>query len=143
MSSAVIGDRDLFRRDGADIESDGGVNPVERWAAGLRLQSLENFDDFALGPDHADVARASFRGPAQDTHIVTVAARDDDEVGGFVRIELLHRLVEIERMHFNGQRENVLGGVGGAVVSHDDVEACIAGNLAKVYSDMACTENIK
>ena len=96
-------DRDLFGRDGADIESDRGVNPVEKmgWQAFLS-ETLENFDDFALGPDHADIARASFEGPAQDTHIVAVAARDDDEVGGFVRVELLHRLVEIERMHFTG-----------------------------------------
>ena len=95
------GDCDFLGSDGADVEADGGVNAVEKMRGhAFFLQSLENLDHFALGADHADIAGARLHGPAEDAHVVAVAAGDDDDVGGLVGIELLRGLVEIERVHF-------------------------------------------
>src|SRR5437588_9484801 len=65
--------RNLFRSDGADVESDWGVNAVEQMRRqAFLLKRLENRDHFALGADHADVAGASLHRPAQNSHVVTM-----------------------------------------------------------------------
>src|SRR5579863_2603682 len=72
------GNGDLFGCDGADIETDGGVHSVEKVRRkALVAQGLENLDHFALRSDHADIAGSGLHGPAQEAHVVAVAASHD------------------------------------------------------------------
>src|SRR5271155_3170055 len=136
--------RNLLGGDGADVESDGGVDLVEEMGGYAFLpQRFKDSNHFALGADHPDVAGAGLHGPAQQTHVVAMTAGDDDDVGSFVGIKLLRRLIEIKRMYFAGGREAFLGRVGGAVVGDDGVETCIRGHLTKICSYVTCAENIK
>ena len=136
--------RNLLRSDGADIESDGRVHALEQMRGhAFLLQRLKNLDHLALRSDHADVAGASLHRPAQDAHVVAVAAGDDDDAGSLVRIELLDSFIEIERMNFASGRKAFFRGVGGAVVRDDEVKPCISGDLTKVYRNVTCTEYIK
>src|SRR5580704_1502271 len=138
------GNRNLLRGDGADVESDGRVNPVKQMRRhAFLLQRLEDLDHLALGADHADIAGASLHRPAQHAHVVAVTASDNNDVGGLVRLERAGGFVEVERMHFASRRKAFLSGVGGSIVGNDEVKARISGNLAKVYRYMTCTKNIK
>ena len=69
------GDGDLFGRDGADIEPNGRMHAIEE--LGLEAfagEFAKDGDGFAFGTHHADVARGGLHGPAQDAHVVAVAA---------------------------------------------------------------------
>src|ERR1700745_2421245 len=101
--------RNLFRRDGADVESHRSMYAIEQVRGqSLFLQRLEYLNHFALGADHANVAGARLHRPAQDAHIVAMPAGDDHDVGSLVRVELLDGLVEIKGMHLASSGETIL-----------------------------------
>src|SRR5580692_12194699 len=136
--------RNLLGGDGADVESDGGMDAVKQTSRYAFLaQRFKDSNHFALGADHPDVAGAGPHGPTQQAHVVAMTTGDDDDVGSFAGIKLLRRLIEIKRAHFAGGRETLLGRIGGAVVSNDRVKPRIGCNLAKVCGYMTCAENIK
>src|SRR5258708_26510917 len=136
--------RNLLGSDGANIETDGSMDPVEQMCGyALFLQSLEDFNRLAFGPDHSDVTGAGLHRPTQNSHVIAMAAGDDDDIGRLVRIEFLRRLLEVKRVHFAGVGKAFLGGIRGAIICDDDIESCIRSYLAKVYRNVACTENIK
>src|SRR5579871_5852520 len=137
-------DGDFFRRDGADVEPDGGVDAFEE-AGGetLFLQLAGDGDGLALGPDHADISGLRLHRPAEDAHIVAVAARDDDDVGGFVGREPAHGLVEVFGNHLTGFGETLPVGVGVTVVNDDGVEARHFGSSIEVCGHMAGAKYIK
>jgi len=72
--------RDFFRRTRADIE------PMGEWTrsnnSGFRLpwSTREIRDGLAAGADHADIFCVGPDGPAQDAHVIAMAARDDHKV---------------------------------------------------------------
>src|SRR4029077_19086609 len=135
---------DLLRGHGPDIESDRRMNPAEQMSGqALFLQRLKDTDDLALGADHADVARTRLHGPAQDAHVVAVAASDNHNIGRFVGLELPHSLIELERVYFAGGREALLGSVRRTVVGDDNVEAGWDRCPAKIDRHMTCTEKVK
>src|SRR5271165_2238943 len=126
------GNGDLFWGDGANIQANRCVNTVEKMRRYTFLaQRLEDLHDLTFRTDHAHVAGARLHGPAQDAHIVAMAACDDHDVGRLVRVELLRSLIEIEGVNLAGGGEAFLGGVGGAVVSHHDVKSCARRSLTK------------
>src|SRR5260370_16900136 len=92
------------------------MNSVEQMRGqALFLQRLKDTDDLTLGADHANVAGPRLHGPTQDPHVVAVAARDNHDIGRFVRIELLHRIIELKRMNLAGRTEPFFGDVGTTV----------------------------
>ena len=64
----------------------------------LQRQFAEDGDGFAVGADHADVARRGLHGPAQNAHVVAMAARGDDDVGRFAGSEFGESLVKVAAM---------------------------------------------
>ena len=98
----------------------------------LGLQGLEDLYYLALRPDHAYIASSCLYRPAQNSHIITVTAGDDYDVRGLIRIQLLHGFVEIEDMDIMGAWETLFGGVGGAIVGDNYLEAGTRGCAAKI-----------
>src|SRR5271166_1486048 len=120
------------------------MNPVKQVCGySFFQQRLKNLDHLALRSDHADIAGARLHGPAQDAHVVAMAASDDDDVGSLVRFELLDSLVEIQRMNFASGGKAFLGRVGGSVVGNDGVKTGIGCRLTKIGSNVTCAEYIK
>src|ERR1700731_172019 len=109
----------------------------------LFLQWLRDFDHFAFGADHANVARASLHRPAQNTHIVAMAPSNDHNVRSLVGFELRECFVEIENMHFASGGKAFLGRIGGAVIRYNKFKTSIGCNLAKVDGNVTCAEYIK
>src|SRR5215472_14479591 len=135
---------DFFRRDRTDIEPDRSVDAIKQMSGSpLSLQCLENLNDLSLRADHPDVFGTSLHGPAQDVHIVSMTTRDDYDVGGFSRVELLHRLVEVERVDFARRSEALLRRVRGAIIGHNHIEARTSRSLANIKCHVTCAKNIK
>src|SRR6266576_2700753 len=135
---------DLLRGYGPDIEPDRRMNPVEKMRGqALFLQRLKDTDHLTLGTNHPNVASARLHSPAQDAHVVAVAASDNYDIGRFVGIELPHRLIELECMYLAGGRKAFLGGVRRAVVGDDNVEPGWHRCSTKVDRHMTCTEKVK
>ena len=92
-------DCDFFRRYGPNVQSNGSMHTLEEVGRQtFFLQFLENSNRLALGTYHANVACGSVYRPAQDAHIVAVAAGDDHNVRGLIGRESRHHLVEIFRV---------------------------------------------
>src|SRR3990172_6894202 len=72
---------DLGRRIGADIEADGGVNPLRqggRIRAELLCYPAEDGLDPVLTPNHADIAGLRREGRPQSGDIILVSGDEDD-----------------------------------------------------------------
>src|SRR5579859_8133540 len=99
------------------------MNPVKKMGSqALRLQRFEYLDHLAFGPDHAHVTRGGLDGPAKNAHIITVPPRHDHDIRRLARIELLHGLVELERMHLTRGGKTFLTRIRRTIVGHDDLE---------------------
>src|ERR1700739_1496588 len=78
------GDSDLLRRDGADVEAYRGEHALETFSCNpLRFQLLIDGKNLAARSNHSNVERGSIDSPAEDLHVVTVAAGDNDNVRTF------------------------------------------------------------
>ena len=88
------GNGNLLRRHGSDLETHGGVEALKcvRRDAFL-LQFLDHRDHFALAADHGDVTSAGRNGPPQHPHIIPMSPRHDDQITGFVDVELREDLL--------------------------------------------------
>src|ERR1051326_874947 len=105
------GDSDFFRSNRTNIEPNRGVNTIKKMRGQpLFLKRLEYLNYLALGPDHPDIPRPCLHRPAQQSHVVVMTARDDDDVGRFGRIKLPGGFIEIESVHFARAGEALLGG---------------------------------
>src|SRR5271166_5902194 len=92
------GDRygNFFRSNRSNIQSDGRMDSVEEMRGqSFRLQLFENSDCLSFRSDHSDVTRWSLHRPAQHSHIVAMAARDDHDVRRLGGRKLRCRLLEI------------------------------------------------
>src|SRR4030095_17077 len=92
------GDGNFFRQHGADIKSDRHVytlEPVSRDAFAFEL--IRDRTNFPLATDPPDISRISLNRPAQYILILLMPARDDDDVGIFIRDDLLKSLLETLR----------------------------------------------
>src|SRR5216684_1510599 len=135
---------DFLRSDGSDVETNRRMHPIEKVGRHtFLLKRLENLNDLALGADHADIAGTSLNGPAEDTHIVSMAAGNDDDIRRFVGIQMLHGLVEVFRMNLASRWETLFGGEGSAVIGDNHVKSGIGSRLGKIDGNVACAENIK
>src|SRR5258708_26637711 len=101
---------DFLRSDGSDIETDRSMHPVEKMRGNtFLLERLENLDDLALGADHANIAGTSLNGPPENAHIVSMTARNDDDIRRLVWIQMLHGPVEVLRIYFASGWETQCG----------------------------------
>src|SRR4029077_3421147 len=107
------------------------------------LQRLEDFNHLAFGANHPHVAGSRLHRPAQNSHIIPMPSRNNDDVGRLIWIELVKRLFKIQGMYFASQREPFLRGIRGAIVSHDYIKARSRCCLTKTMGYVACTKNIK
>src|SRR5229473_3949449 len=138
------GHGNLFGSDGTDVQSNRRVHSVEQVRRqSLLLQRFEDLDHLALGSDHADVAGRGLHRPAQDPHVVAMAAGDNDDVRRLSWVQLACGFIEVEGVNFVGVWKSFLGRVGTAIVSHDEVETGIRSYPAKIDSYVTCTEKIK
>src|SRR5579884_3697378 len=72
-----------------------------------------------------------------------MSARHDHDIRRLVGIELLHGIVEIERVYLAGGGEAILGRVGGAIIRDDDLKASRGSRPAKIDRDVSCTKKVK
>src|SRR5215467_2587953 len=92
------GDGDFFRQHGANIESDRHVytvEPISRDAFTFEL--IRDRTNFPLAADHADISCIGLNRPAQYILILLMPTRDDDDVGIFIRNDLLKSFLETLR----------------------------------------------
>ena len=138
------GHGNLFGSDGTDVQSNRRAHAVEQVRRqSLLLQRFEDLDHLALGSDHADVAGRSLHRPAQDAHVIAMAAGDNDDVRRLSWVQLARGFVEVEGVHLVGFWKSFLGRVGTAIVGNDEVETCIRCYPAKIDSYVTCTEKVK
>ena len=107
------------------------------------LKLFEDGDGLASGSDHADVAGGGLHGPAQHTHIVAMAAGDDDDVGRFVGRDLGHCFFEIFGDDLVGLGETFAVRVGFTVVDDGDIESGDAGDLIEAGGDVTGAEDVE
>src|SRR5437868_5474857 len=75
------GDGNLFGHNRANLEAHWREDTLEEVPGNtFFLKLLDHSDHLALAPDHRDIASGRFDGPAQDAHVVAMAACDDHEV---------------------------------------------------------------
>src|ERR1022692_3189544 len=76
----------FLRRNRSDLQPHGSEHAREALSGDAFLFQFLDYvnNDFALAADHGDVPRVGRDGPTQHTHIVAVAAGDDDQVAGFI-----------------------------------------------------------
>src|SRR5215467_567887 len=137
-------DADFFRSHRSNVDPDWSINPVKQMGCqSFRLQRFEDLNHFSSRANHSHVGRPGLYGPAQDPHVVTVPARHNHDVGSLIRVQLLGRFFEIERMHLPRLGKTFFRGVGRPVIRHDNVEPGQGGCFTSVERNMACTEKIK
>src|ERR1017187_881293 len=77
------GDGDLLRHGRANLQANGSEDALEALPrSAFRLQLLKDSEHLAARADHSDVMRGRIQSPAENAHIVAVAASDDDDIGG-------------------------------------------------------------
>ena len=128
----------------APISSPTGACTRSNFSGGnaFALERLIDGEHLALAADHADVARLGAHGPAEHAHVVAVPARDDHQVAGRVRLQLLER-VFVCRVNLARHREALAIGELLAVVDHADGEARGVRRLAPAPSRRARRQKYK
>ena len=81
--------------------------------------------------------------PAQHSHVIAVAARNDHDIRRFAERKLGHSLIEILGDYLFGVREAFAIGVTLAIINDRHVKAGGPRCLVKTMSDVACAENVK
>ena len=135
------GDGDFLGGKGSDVEAHGGVDPFEGGAGeSFLFEFLDNADDLTLAADHGDVAGRGGDGPAEDAHVVLVAAGDDDEVAVRIDGEAGEEILVFAGEGFGGVGESFFVGEGFAVVGDGDVKAGDGTDTTEAFGDVASAE---
>ena len=136
------GHRDFLRRHGSYFQAHRGVDlrkPLG-WDP-LSAEMLGNFDRLALRADHPDVTKWLIDRPPQDPHVIAMAARHDDRVGGVVGCQLREDLFILCGDHLGRFREPLLVRVGLPVVDDGSREPGEGGNFREALGNVPGTEN--
>src|SRR5579863_6677730 len=100
-------------------------------------------DGFSLGADHSDVACRCLHCPAQNAHVVAMAASGDDDIGGLGGNQVLQRLIEVFGDDFACIGETLRVGVRLTIVCNDAVEASVASGFKELNGNVPGAKNVE
>src|SRR5262249_8872615 len=121
-----------------------GVNTLEQFRRKTLFdQFAENRNRLTLRADHSDISGACLHGPAQHTHVISMPAGNDHDVGSLTRVKFRHGLFKVFRDHLSGFGKALTAGVSFPVVNDGYIKAGASRNLVEIYGDVTCAENIK
>ena len=137
------GNRDLRRRDGADVQADGRTDLRETVRVkALLLQHLEKPFCPAPGADHAEIGRF-FTGEqhAEAVRVVAVTAGDDDDVVEGRDPQTADAVFKAVADNFGCIRETAAIGKIRTVVYHMNLKAALGSKLADRQGDVPAAED--
>jgi len=136
-------DGDFFGGERADFEAHRRIDALKFFGAIAAL--LERFVDrehFALAADHADVACVGAHGPGEDAHVFFVAAGNDDEIAGGIRLNFREG-VFVGSVNFQRHWETLAISERFAVVNDADGEADIGSGFGDGHRNVAAAKKIE
>src|SRR5205807_7714157 len=131
---------DLFRGEGPDFQSPGGIHAIKKVRReAFAFERLIDGEHFALAADHAQIARLGLHGPGEHAHVVAMPARDDQEIGGGIRLQFGEG-VFITGVDLGRHGEALEVGELLAIVDHTNGEAGGMRSVRHSYRDMPADE---